>query len=186
MLQLAHLALVVHHRAPASVQYRRASRVVLDAPAKLLSLRRSRSSRREDLSHGTRRPPSRGAPPPRRRQQEVAWSIRARPGLLRRCTGASATGPARGPWGTRWRCPASAEALAESINDVGFRGPNRLGAARASVGRARRLVAARRTARSAACVRNAARGALPSDRCDLRAGIITQLTAMGPVTPRIQ
>jgi len=59
-----------------------------------------------------------------------------------------------------------------------------LGAARASVGRARRLVAARRTARSAACVRNAARGALPSDRCDLRAGIITQLTAKHSLVER--
>ena len=43
----------------------------------------------------------RAALPPRGRWQEVASSIRARPGLLRRCTGASATGPARGPWGTR-------------------------------------------------------------------------------------
>ena len=74
---------------------------VLEAPAKLLSLRRSRSSRREDPSHGTRRPRSRGAPPPRRRRQEVAWSICARPGLLRRRDGASATGPARGPRRTR-------------------------------------------------------------------------------------
>ena len=59
--------------------------------------------------------------------------------------------PSDGSWSLAladaWRCPASAKASSESIDGAGFRCPNRLGAARASVGRAMRLVAARRTTR---------------------------------------
>jgi hypothetical protein len=69
--------------------------------------------------------------------------------------------PSDGSWSLAladaWRCPASAKASSESIDGAGFRCPNRLGAGRASVGRARRLGAARRTARAAACVREGAR-----------------------------
>ena len=65
--------------------------------------------------------------------------------------------PSDGSWSLAmadaWRCPASAEAPSELIDGGTFRSRDRLGAVRASVGRARRRVAARRTARSAACVR---------------------------------
>ena len=80
---------------------RRERRFLLEAPAKLLSLRRAADPRRENPSQAARRSRCRAALPPRRRWQGVAWSIRAHPGLPRRCTGAPATGPGRRRWRTR-------------------------------------------------------------------------------------
>ena len=69
--------------------------------------------------------------------------------------------PSDGSWSLAladaWRCPASAEASSESIDGVGFRCPNRLGAVVPSQERARWLAAARRTAGGAACVWEGAR-----------------------------
>ena len=80
---------------------RRECRFLLEAPAKLLSLRRAAHPRREDPSQAARRSRFRAALPPRGRWQEVASSIRARPGLPGRWAGAPATGPGRWPWRTR-------------------------------------------------------------------------------------
>ena len=73
----------------------------LRSPAKLLSLRGQPFSPGSIAFTRARISPSRAAAPPRGRWQEVASSIRARPGLPRRWAGAPATGPGRWPWRTR-------------------------------------------------------------------------------------
>ena len=104
-LVLRRSAVTIFHRLctiATQMQRKRCERrVLLEAPAKLLSLRRAADPRREDPSQAARRSRFRAASPPRRRWQEVAWSICARPGLPRRWAGAPATGPARRPWRTR-------------------------------------------------------------------------------------
>ena len=73
----------------------------LRSPAKLLSLRGQPFSPGSIAFTRARRSRFRAALPPRGRWQEVASSIRARPGLPRRWAGAPATGPGRWPWRTR-------------------------------------------------------------------------------------
>ena len=162
-LRRDHLSPRVRHRDPNAANAPRAS-LPPRVPAKLLSLRRALPIR-----GGRTRPSSTKIAFPRRltapRSMAGGSLIDPRPS---RPSSSMYRRPSDGSWSLAmadaWRCPASAEALAESINGVGFRCPNRLGAARASVGRARRLVAARRTARSAACVRNGADGKPKSPR----------------------
>ena len=75
----------------------------LRSPAKLLSLRGQPFSPGSIAFTRARISRFRAALPPRGRWQEVASSIRARPGLPRRWAGAPATGPSRRPGRTRGR-----------------------------------------------------------------------------------
>ena len=100
VIQLAHVAVAVHHRTPPSVQSprlsclaRRACEAVVAVQEVLIEV--------GGIVRINMKSPFRAAALPRHRRQEVAWSIGAHAGLPRRCTGAPATGPGRWPWRTR-------------------------------------------------------------------------------------
>ena len=80
---------------------RRERRFLLECPRSCCRYGGRCRSEEEDPSQAARRSRFRAALPPRGRWQEVASSIRARPGLPGRWAGAPATGPGRWPWRTR-------------------------------------------------------------------------------------
>ena len=147
-LQLAHLALVVHHRAPASVQSPRLSCRARGAREALVAAQEPLIEEGGPVPRNTKAAlPRRSSAPPSTAGGSLVDPRPSRPSssMGRRLGDGSCSGAVA----DAWRCPAPAGTASGSIRSGHIRARDRTRAARPSGGWARRLPAARGAARKA-------------------------------------